>query len=115
MATEQLTPELLGPRIDQARRAGFSDDDIVRELSTQLPTIKDALGQGFNASQILNEISPRRYTTATEVAGGAIKNFPASFGNLVSSIVEAITSPVQTAKSVLDVGAGALQKIAQPA
>jgi len=111
MATEQLTPELLGPRIDQARRAGFSDDDIVRELSTQLPTIKDALGQGFNASQILNEISPRRYTTATEVAGGAIKNFPASFGNLVSSIVEAITSPVQTAKSVLDVGAGALQNV----
>lgn len=111
MATEQLTPELLAPRIDQARRAGFSDDDIAKELSSQLPTIKNALGQGFTASQILNEISPRRYTTAGEVAGGAIANFPASFGNLVSSIVEAVTSPVQTAKSILDVGAGALQNV----
>lgn len=111
MATEQLTPELLAPRIDQARRAGFSDDDIVKELSSQLPTIQSALGQGFTATQILNEISPRRYTTAGEVAGGAIANFPTSFGNLVSSIVEAITSPVQTAKSILDVGAGALQNV----
>lgn len=49
--------------------------------------------------------------TAGEVATGAITNFPSSFKNLISNIVEAVTSPVETAKSVLDVGAGALQNV----
>lgn len=108
---ENLTPEALAPRIDAARRAGFSDDEIVKELVTQLPNINQAINQGFSPSQILNEISPKRYVTAGEVAGGAISNLPSSFGNLVSSIIDAVTSPVQTAKSVLDVGAGALQNV----
>ena len=49
--------------------------------------------------------------TAGEVATGAVTNFPSSFANLIGSIYEAVTSPVQTAKSVLDVGAGALQNV----
>lgn len=49
--------------------------------------------------------------TAGEVATGAITNFPSSFKNLIGNIVEAVTSPVETAKSVLDVGAGALQNV----
>jgi len=49
--------------------------------------------------------------TAGEVATGAIVNFPSSFKNLIGNIVEAVTNPVQTAKSVLDVGAGALQNV----
>lgn len=49
--------------------------------------------------------------TAGEVATGAVVNFPSSFKNLVGNIVEAVTNPLQTAKSVLDVGAGALQNV----
>ena len=49
--------------------------------------------------------------TAGEVATGAIVNFPSSFKNLIGNIVEAITNPGQTAKSVWDVGAGALQNV----
>lgn len=49
--------------------------------------------------------------TAGEVATGAITNFPSSFKNLIGNIVEAVTSPVETAKSILDVGAGALQNV----
>ena len=49
--------------------------------------------------------------TAGEVATTAISNIPSSFKNLVGNIVEAVTNPVETAKSVLDVGAGALQNV----
>lgn len=49
--------------------------------------------------------------TAGEVATGAITNFPSSFKNLIGNIVEAVTNPIETAKSVLDVGAGALQNV----
>lgn len=49
--------------------------------------------------------------TVGEVASTAISNIPSSFRNLIGNIVEAVTNPVETAKSVLDVGAGALQNV----
>lgn len=108
---DNLTLDQFVPRIDEARRAGFSDDEIIKELTPVMPTINDALKKGFNAKQILDEISPRRYVTAGEVATGAVKNFPSSMGNLIKSIYDAVTNPLTTAKSVLDVGAGALQNV----
>jgi hypothetical protein len=107
------TPTLdqIAPKIDEARRAGFSDDEIIKELAPVFPTINDALKQGFKPNQILSEISPRRYVTAGEVATGAVQNFPSSMGNLIKSIYDAVTNPLTTAKSVLDVGAGALQNV----
>jgi hypothetical protein len=70
------TPTLdqIAPKIDEARRAGFSDDEIIKELAPVFPTINDALKQGFKPNQILSEISPRRYVTAGEVATGAVQN-----------------------------------------
>ena len=47
--------------------------------------------------------------TAGEVATQAITNLPSSFGRLVGDLYTAVTSPVQTAKSVVDLGAGLLQ------
>ena len=108
---DNLTLDQLAPRIDEARRAGFSDDEIIKELTPVIPTINDALKQGFNAKQILDELSPRRYVTAGEVATGAGQNFPSSMGNLSQSMYAAGTNPLATAKSVLDVGAGALQNV----
>ena len=49
--------------------------------------------------------------TAKEVATGAVTNFPSSTANLVGNIVSAISSPLETGKAVLDVGAGALQNV----
>lgn len=49
--------------------------------------------------------------TAGDVATSAIRNLPSSFGNLVGNIVQAVTSPIDTAKSVLDLGAGILQNV----
>lgn len=47
--------------------------------------------------------------SASDVASQAITNFPSSFGKLISDVATAIANPVQTAKSVLDLGAGMLQ------
>ena len=63
------------------------------------------------AKKLYEQSGAGKPLTAGEVATGAIVNFPSSFKNLIGNIVEAVTSPVQTAKSVLDVGAGALQNV----
>ena len=48
---------------------------------------------------------------AADIAGQAIRNVPSSGARMIGDIVQAITSPVQTTKAILDVGAGALQNI----
>jgi hypothetical protein len=53
--------------------------------------------------------APRQYGLM-EVPGEAISNIPASAKRFASGLYEAVTSPLQTAKGVLDIGAGALQK-----
>lgn len=53
--------------------------------------------------------APKADLTAGQVATGAITNFPRSMGNLIGDIYTAVTNPIQTGKSILDVGAGALQ------
>lgn len=57
-----------------------------------------------------NEIpGPRR--AWADVPVEALGNLPASAGKFVSGLYEAVTSPVQTAQGLLDIGAGALQNI----
>ena len=54
---------------------------------------------------------PRRNYGLLEVPGQAISNVPASAKRFAGGLYEAVTSPIQTAKGVLDIGAGALQKV----
>jgi len=54
---------------------------------------------------------PRKSYGLLEVPGEAISNIPASAKRFAGGLYEAVTSPIQTAKSVLDIGAGALQKV----
>jgi hypothetical protein len=58
-----------------------------------------------------NQMAKPANLTAGQVASGAITNFPSSFGNLVGNVVSAVTSPLETAKSVVDLGAGILQNV----
>lgn len=107
----QSKPELeIGYRIRQAKQAGFSDSDIVSVLAEEVPNVKNALKSGFKANEIVEEYMASSMG-AGEVAGRALRNIPSSFGSLVGNVVEAVTSPVQTAKSVLDLGAGILQNV----
>lgn len=48
--------------------------------------------------------------TAMQVVGGAAINLPGSLYQLGADVATAVTSPVQTAQTVLDLGAGALQE-----
>lgn len=52
---------------------------------------------------------PRR--SFGDVASEAYANAPASAAKFVGGLYEAVTSPVQTAKGLLDLGAGALQNV----
>jgi hypothetical protein len=54
---------------------------------------------------------PRRSYALSEVPGQAISNVPASAKRFAGGLYEAVTSPIQTVKGVLDIGAGALQKV----
>lgn len=110
-APTQSRPEVeIGYRIRQAKQAGYSDNDIVSVLAEEMPNVKQAIKSGFKPNEIVEE-----YLTSSmglgEVAGRAIRNVPSSFAGVVSNVAEAITSPVQTAKTVLDLGAGLLQNV----
>jgi hypothetical protein len=107
----QSRPELeIGYRIRQAKQAGYSDDDIVSVLAEEMPNVKTAIKSGFKPNEIVEE-----YLTSSmglgEVATRAITNVPSSFANVVSGVAEAVTSPIQTAKTVIDLGAGILQNV----
>lgn len=52
---------------------------------------------------------PRR--SWSDVPGEALANLPASGAKFLGGIYEAVTSPVQTVKGLLDIGAGALQNV----
>ena len=107
----QSSPNLeIGYRIRQAQRAGFGDKEIISELAKELPNVNQALKVGFKPTDIINEYLSSSMGVG-EVASRAISNIPSSFGSLVGNIVEAVTSPVQTAKSVVDLGAGILQNV----
>lgn len=53
---------------------------------------------------------PRRSYTALQVPGAAVTNIPKSAKQFATNLYEAVTNPLQTVSTVLDIGAGALQK-----
>ena len=73
--------------------------------SAQPAALKFDLASATPASEIPG---PRR--AWSDVAYEAVSNVPSSAGKFVGGLYEAVTSPVQTAKGLLDLGAGALQK-----
>lgn len=56
-------------------------------------------------------IGQKEELSAKDVVSQAISNFPSSFRNVATGAYEAITSPLQTGKTLLDIGAGGLQNI----
>lgn len=74
----------------------------------------DAAGDKEGAARLAQIASGMASTqqpnlTAGEVAKQAVTNLPSSFGGLITDLYTAVTNPIQTAKSVIDLGAGMLQ------
>lgn len=64
------------------------------------------------SGQPIGEIpSPRREYSAVEVPFQMVRNAPASAKRFAGGLYDVITHPVQTAKGVLDIGAGAIQNV----
>ena len=54
-------------QINTARRAGYSDDELIGYLKDKDPRINDALGQGYKPAEILEYLAPK-LSTGEEVA-----------------------------------------------
>ncbi len=92
---------------------GIVIPDIPDDVAPDAPELK-AMVERIRASQRPAEkpiASSQPQLSAADVAVSAVKNFPSSVGSMLGDIYQAVSSPVQTAKSVLDLGAGVLQNV----
>ena len=55
--------------------------------------------------------APRRSYSAVEVPFQAVKNIPSSTARFAGGLYDVVTHPVQTAKGIWDIGAGAIQNV----
>ena len=78
----------------------LTKDDVISRIA------KDFSGKQITS---LDRVAGGQKLSTEQVLTGAITNFPSSVGSMVGDIYQAVTSPVQTAKAVLDLGAGILQ------
>lgn len=92
---------------------GITIPDIPDDVAPDAPELR-AMVEKIRAGQKPTEKpmdSFQPQMSASDVAVSAVKNFPSSVGSMVGDIISAISSPLQTGKAILDVGAGALQNI----
>lgn len=93
--------------------AKFDPDAYLRETapaSAEAPAFDpDAYLRGATAPPIETLPGPRRTYTAAEVPAAAMRNLPASAKQFATGLYEAVTNPVQTIKTIGDIGAGALR------
>ena len=74
------------------------------EFDTVAQAYKVARGQS-------SQTKPPSEMNWKEVGENAWQNLPKSVGNVIGGVAEAVASPIQTAKTALDIGAGALQNV----
>jgi hypothetical protein len=92
---------------------GITIPDIPDDVAPDAPELK-AMVQRIRAGQKPVEkpmASNQPELSAADVAVSAVKNFPSSVGSMLGDIYQAVSSPVQTTKAVLDLGAGILQNV----
>jgi len=91
---------------------GITINNIPDDVNPQSQELKDRVAKIRSENQMSAPVEEKQMPlTAKEVAVGAVTNFPSSFANLIGNIYQAVTNPVETGKSILDVGAGALQNV----
>ena len=83
------------------------DGTVTVEAKDEYEAYQKAIAQSRESARIAK--AQQVPETWGDVASQAVRNIPKSAANLVGGLYEAVTSPVQTAKTLLDIGAGALQ------
>jgi hypothetical protein len=78
----------------------LTKDDVIARVT------KDFSGKQITG---LDRVAGGQKLSTEEVLTGAVTNFPSSVGSMLGDIYQAVTSPIQTTKAVLDLGAGILQ------
>lgn len=78
----------------------LTKDDVIARAS------KDFSGKQITG---LDKVAGGQKLSTEQVLTGAVTNFPSSVGSMLGDIYQAVTSPIQTTKAVLDLGAGILQ------
>jgi len=76
-------------------------------MGFDLSTAKPAAAGGFD----LSTARPASEVPTGRSVGGFVSNIPSSAGRLAEGIGSMILSPIDTASSILDIGAGALQNV----
>ena len=85
-------------------------DNPFAQYAPQPAAAANPFAQYAAPAAVNNEIpGARRSYSLAEVPLEAGKNLPASAGQFVSGVVQAVTSPVETLTGILDLGAGALR------
>lgn len=91
---------------------GTTPEQAQKLIEAQLPSLMAAPAATSEAASAAEAMPAERRTyAATEVPLAAAKNLPASAKQFATGLYEAVTQPVQTAKAVMDVGAGALRAV----
>ena len=84
-------------------------DNPFAQYASKLEVAANPFAQYAPSASVGEIPGARRSYALSEVPGAAIENAPASAGQFVGGMVQAITSPVQTLTGLLDLGAGALR------
>ena len=84
----------------------MTEEELIKKYSANL--IDD---DAEEAPVLVSEAEITEPMTAAQVAGSALMNLPGSLYQLGADVVGAALSPIETAQTVLDLGAGALQAV----
>lgn len=110
-------------KIDEARAAGYSDDEILSHMSKNKPKLADALKEGYSATEILSHLggSVGKLAPATKeepgerslgsAAWSGAKNFLPGVGALVKDTATAVMNPGQALSAMGDLARGVAMKI----
>lgn len=89
----------------------LSDADLYALKAGDLSKVSDEGLMSLKGTQATQVAAPKAERSWGDVAGSAAQNFIPSAINVGKSVVEAVSSPLETAKGLIDIGAGALQNV----
>jgi hypothetical protein len=109
-------------KIDEARAAGYSDDEILTHMTKNKPKLADALREGYSATEILSHLGGESVKQPVikeeqperglgDAAWSGLKNLPRGIVNAVKGLGQIVANPGQAASATNDTLRGLAMKI----